>query len=235
MRSLALRLARQLGRGGKGAFRIEDVPDLSVYLKHTTGTYQDNAMTIPAAVGDPVGGWRDQAGGDWNPVSIADGNRPTLQATGLQFVSASVGYLSTANWNYPAAFTFVFRYSKTIAGNAILYTRDGGGNYITAQGSQVYWATVDEVTTHSANAAITDDGNFHTIIARKSLTTKNVRFDGSQIINATVTLGSTGELMNSIGRYSAPVMSDMYLKYFLIFTRYITDAEAANIESFLAG
>lgn len=65
-----------------GAFAPTDVAGLLLWVKADAGTYQDSALTTPAAAdGDPVGGWQDQSGQNHHLTQATAGRRPLLKTS----------------------------------------------------------------------------------------------------------------------------------------------------------
>ena len=63
-----------------GGFLPTDIAGLKLWLKADTGTFQDAAMTTPAAAdGDVVGGWADQSGNANHATQATTANKPLLK------------------------------------------------------------------------------------------------------------------------------------------------------------
>jgi hypothetical protein len=68
-------------------FTPASLSGLAVWLK-ATDVYQDAARTVPAAIGDPVGGWADRSGNGIHFAQSSNGSRPSyaIGRTGLPSV-----------------------------------------------------------------------------------------------------------------------------------------------------
>lgn len=66
-------------------FAPDELSGLALWLKPSTGLFQDSAGTVPAAVSDPIGRWEDQSGANNHVLQAIANQKPTRAANGIIF------------------------------------------------------------------------------------------------------------------------------------------------------
>lgn len=154
MIGIGLNLQLDAGQGA-GGFSPASLPGLLLWLKSTTGLYQDSGLTTPAtADGDPVGGWKDLSGLAHHLLQSVSADRPTLKLAiqnGRPVVRFDgVADLLTAAFTLaqPAEIYFAANYRNPQAGGTGMTFFDGG----TTNMMRLFQSNTNEVTMYAGQA-----------------------------------------------------------------------------------